>query len=129
MAQDHCVFERVAAQVEEAVFQAGVLVGVLAVVFDREGRCLRSVQDFQRIENHFDFTGGDFRILRSPFHHFAGRLDHELAAQFVGGLFQLGGRVLVDYQLRDAVAVTDVDEGHCAEVAHFLHPTREGDLL
>ena len=38
----------------------------------------------------------------------------------------LGGRVLLDYDLGDAVAVTQVDKGHCAEVAHLLHPTGEG---
>ena len=40
-----------------------------------------------------------------------------------------GGRVLLDDDLSDAVAVAQVDEGHGAEVPHFLHPSGQGDGL
>ena len=42
---------------------------------------------------------------------------------------RLGGGVFLDDDLGDAVAVPQVDEGHGAEVPHFLHPSGQGDGL
>ena len=42
---------------------------------------------------------------------------------------RLGGGVFLDDDLGDAVTVPQVDEGHGAEVPHFLHPSGQGDGL
>ena len=56
-------------------------------------------------------------------------LDDPFAAHAACRLAAFGGRVHLDDDLSNAVAVAQVDEGHGAEVPHFLHPSGEGDGL
>jgi hypothetical protein len=96
-------------------------------VFDGEGRRFARVQHGQPGDIDLDFTRGELKVLRFPLAHEARRLDDELAAEPAGGQAQVRIRVHVERQLRDAVAVADVHEGHAAEVAGALDPSAEDD--
>ena len=128
MAQSEGALQGRAAQVEVAVFRPQVLASV-ALLLDGEGRGDGFIQDADGGEFDLDLAGGHLRILALALEHLARGLDHEFTAQAGGGLDQRRVGVRLHDQLRDAVAVAQVDEGHAAEFAGFLHPSREGDCL
>ena len=126
--QHQRVAERIAPQIQKAVFHPQFVASV-ALILDRERRSQRSVQHVEAFEHHLDFAGRYLGVLGCPFDDAARRADHVFAAQMRGRFEQLGGRVLLDDQLRDAVPVAQVDEGHRAQVAHFLYPAGQRDGL
>ena len=88
-----------------------------------------------------DLAGGDVRV-RGADHlvlllgellaarlHDAADADHPLAAQRFGDLVRLGRGVGVEHDLRDAVAVAQIDERDRAVVAAIGHPAEQHDLL
>ncbi len=128
VAQRQGALEGRTAQVEVAVLGAQVLAAV-ALLFDGEGRDGRFVQDADGGELDLDLARGHLGILALALEHLARGLDHEFTAQGSGGLDERGVGVRLHHQLRDAVAVAQVDEGHASEFAGFLHPSRESDCL
>ena len=122
--QDHVALQRRAAQIEVAVLHAQIVAAVRHLL-DGEGRGLRLVQDAELRRGHLDVARGHLGILRRTLDHPPGDLKHVLAAQTGRRLPRLGRGALLDDDLRDAVAVAQVDEGHGAQVAHLLHPTRQ----
>ena len=126
--QDQRPLQRRPAQVEVAVFHAQVVAAV-RLLLDREGRNVRAVEDHERIGRDLDLARGQLGILRLAFDDAARHLQDEFAAQFGGRPAGLFGRVLLDDDLRQAVAVAQVDEGHGAQVAHLLHPAGERHRL
>lgn len=122
--QDQRSLQRRPAQVEVAVFHTQVVAAV-RLLLDREGRNVRAVEDHERIGRDLDLARGQLGILRLAFDDAARHLQDEFAAQFGGRPAGLFGRVLLDDDLRQAVAVAQVDEGHGAQVAHLLHPAGE----
>ena len=126
--QDQRPLQRRPAQVEVAVFHTQVVAAV-RLLLDREGRNVRAVEDHERIGRDLDLARGQLGILRLAFDDAARHLQDEFAAQFGGRPAGLFGRVLLDDDLRQAVAVAQVDEGHGAQVAHLLHPAGERHRL
>ena len=120
--------ERSPAEVQVTVFHAEVLAAV-GFFLDGEGRGDALVQDIDGRYFDLDVAGGHLGVLGLAFHHFAGGLDHEFAAQGRGRFHQGGGRIGLYHQLGDAVAVAKVDEGHAAQFTGFLDPTGERYLL
>ena len=114
-----------APQVEIAVFHAQV-VATVGVVLDREGGRQTRAQHVELAGYDFDVASGHFRVLARAFGHCAFHLYHIFAAQLVGTLTQLGVNVVVKHDLRDAVSVAQVDEGHAAHLAGALHPACQG---
>jgi len=111
-----------AAQIEVAVFQAQVLVGHARV--DREGQHVGFVQHRKFRGHDLDRAGRQLHVLRArqargdP----AGHGNDVLAAQAVG--LPGDGRVFVrtEDDLRDALAVAQVDENDAAVVAARIDP-------
>ena len=128
MAQQEVALDRSSAQVEVAVLHAKIIAAV-GIVFNGEGRGVCRIENVQCGDFDFDFTGGDLHVLGLAFAHLSDGLDDELASQFSGLTTEVGIGVHVEGELRDTVAVTEVDEGHSAEVAGALDPAAQGDGL
>ena len=126
--QDHVTLQGRAPQVEVAVFHPEVVAAVRDLL-DGEGRYFGVVQYGDLFGRDLDVAGVHLRVLRLALDYFADDLDDPLAAHFRSRFARLGRGVLLDDDLGDAVAVPQVDEGHGAEVSHFLHPAGQGDGL
>ena len=115
------------AQVEVAVSQTQVFVGDLFV--QRKRQHVGLVEDLQLVGHDLDRTGGQLVVFRSleAFGHFAGDLDHVLIAQSVSGLGHRGLLFRTEDNLRDALAVAQIDKNDPTVVATRADPTREGD--
>ncbi len=125
--QHHVALERPAAQVEVAVFHPQLVLTV-GFLFDEEWRHLGFVQDFDGCGHDFDVTCGDFGVFARAFGDDAGDFDDKFAAKGLGHFVE--GRVVgMDIDLRDAVAVTDIDKVEVTVVTCFLDPSSEGDFL
>ena len=124
MTQDHVAQQRCAAQIEVTVFHAQVVAAVRDL-FDGERRNVRAVEDRQCVGRDLDLSGGHLRVFRLAFDDAARHLKDEFASQLGGRAAGLFGRVLLDDDLRQAVAVAQIDEGHGPQIAHLLHPAGE----
>ena len=128
MAQDHVALQGRTPQVEVTVLHAQVVAAVRDLL-DGEGWHFGFVQDDHLLGRDLDVTRRHFGVLRLPLDDLADDLDDPLAAHAADRFARLGGGVLLDDDLGDAVTVPQVDEGHGAEVPHFLHPSGQGDGL
>ncbi len=117
----------VASQVQVSVFHPQ-LVASVRFRFDGEGRCLGCIQYSQFGDDDFDVAGRDVRILAGAFLHGSRDLYHPLAAQFVSLFAKLVIHLLVERQLCDAIAVSQVDERHAAHLPDFGYPAGQGHL-
>mmetsp|Transcript_40395 Transcript_40395/g.116085 ORF Transcript_40395/g.116085 Transcript_40395/m.116085 type:complete len:310 (+) Transcript_40395:1254-2183(+) len=130
--QEERLLDRVSADVEVSVPHAGVLLGI-RLVLDLHWRRKARVQDLQGVGDNLDVPGRAVLVLVASLHDLAGHLDDELAAQLVGLLIPLQSSlvrtVLLEDDLRDAVAVPHIHEGEVVHVSGDLHPTRERHLL
>ena len=120
--QHQRVLQRIAAQVQVPVFHADILSAV-ALVFDGEGRGDALVEDVDGVHLDFDVARIHLRVLALALQDFAGSLDDKFPSQRSGGFHQLGGGVGLHHQLRDAIAVAQVDEGHSSQFAGLLDPS------
>ena len=120
--QHQRVLQRIAAQVQVPVFHADILSAV-ALVFDGEGRGDALVEDVDGVHLDFDVARIHLRVLALALQDFAGSLDDEFPSQRSGGFHQLGGGVGLHHQLRDAIAVAQVDEGHSSQFTGLLDPS------
>ena len=119
--QDHVALQGRTPQVEIAVFHAQVVAAVRRLL-DGEGRNFGLMEHDDLLGCHLDVARGHLGVLRRTLDDLAGHLNDPFAAQLAGRFAGFGGRVLLDHDLRDSVTVPEVDEGHGAEVADFLHP-------
>ena len=126
--QNHVALKRRTPQVEVAVFHAQVVAAV-GILLDGEGRGLRFVEHFDAFGRHFDVARRHLGVLRFAFDDTARDLQHPFASHAGRRFAHLGGAVFFDDDLRQTVAVAQVDEGHGSEVSYFLHPSRQGDGL
>ena len=116
-----------AAQIDVAILQARVFLDV-DVFFHRERRRARFVQDPELLDHHFHFAGRDGGIdgvrrrAASPGLRPRSRIRRRAASDF---LVQLRRRVGVEDELRDALAVAQVDEQHAAQIAAAMHPAHQ----
>ncbi len=119
------------ADVEVAVAQADVVGGV-HVVLDREGRRLGGVEHHDLADDDLDRAGGQ-AVVGLPLDarlNAADDLDGPLGTDGLGGAEALlVAQVGVELQLREALAVAQVDEDQAAVVAAVPDPAGERDGL
>ena len=128
VAEQEVALNRTTAQVEVTVLHPQI-VPTVGVVFDGKRRRVSRIEDGQAGDFDFDFTGWNLLVFGFAFTHGAYSLDHKLPTEFARLQAQVGVGVHVKGELRNAVAVAEVDKGHAAEVAGALDPTAQGDGL
>ena len=128
VAEHQRALERTAAQVEIAIAGADILAAI-RLVLDGEGRGHRRVEYAEVRKPDLDVARRQFGVLALAFLDHARGLDDELTAQGGHRLADLRVGRIVHAQLRDAVAVADVNETHTAHPAAFLYPSRQGHGL
>ena len=121
MAQFQVAAHHFAAQVEIAVLHAQ-FVAAVGVLLDGERRHVRGVEHGERGHGDFNVARRHLVVLRIAFAYGADHLDHVFAPEFVGLCAKFGVGLFVKHELRDAVAVAQVDKCHAAHLAHALHP-------
>ncbi len=120
-AEDDIFLELVAAEVEEAIFEAHGFRG--HVVFCHlERNDFGFAEDFHFIGNQFDFTGWNLGIdiFRGAFDELAGECDHAFHAPAFQRLVKCLFRI--DHHLGDSVMVAQIDEDYAAVVADAMDP-------
>jgi hypothetical protein len=115
------------AQVEIAVLEPQAFVD-LAVGVHRKGRHERVGEDVERLDREFDGAGRELRILgaRRAQAHRAGHVRHVFVAQCLG-LLERARLQRIEHDLRDAVAVAQIDEDQAAVIAPPVDPAVELD--
>ena len=128
VAGDEGVGHFLAADVEVAVLEARVFGDHIALAGGEGGR-VGLVDEFGGGDDDFDFAGDHFRVGLAFFAGADGAFDGddvfvaESAADVVG-FFVVG----MENDLRDALAIAEVDEGDAAVVAVSVDPAGECDL-
>ena len=123
-----------AAQVEVAVSEPGVLVGLDAVL-DLEGRRLGLREHFDLLHRDLDLARGNLGIdVAAARDDLATRGDDPLAAHAVGDAVHVGrgtglaGGIGFAAQLHDTSAIADVEKDDAAMIAEALHPAEDDGL-
>ena len=111
-----------AAQVEITIFHAYVVTAV-GVVLYRERRCRALAEHVQGGGYDLDVARGDVFVLAFALADLAGHLYAVFASQLVSPVAEVGVDGVVEYQLRDAVAVAQVYKRHAAHLAAALNPS------
>ena len=128
MAQHQVLLHGRAAQVQHPVGQAGVLGQVLVV--EQERRRDRRVQHFQLVAQHLHLAAAD-AVVDGAFRtatHLAGDADAVFVAQAFRRAEGLGAVRVAD-DLRQALAVAQIDEDHPAMIPPPMHPPHQGHFL
>ena len=117
-----------AAQVEIAVLEAHFFVGDCLFGRRKRGK-LRVVQDQQVRRGDFDFAGDHFRVDRigAAQADLADSGDDVFRANMLGFGMAFGRKVLVQHNLRNAVAIAQVEEDEVAVIAAAIHPAHQRD--
>ena len=133
VAQHHVALHSRAAQVEEAVLEADILVGVAAVELERQHR--RAVEHLHLVHLHLDFARGEVGVGgidllgletadHAPLH-----LNDGLHTQRLRLLGQLRRNLGVEHHLRFARTVAQINKNHPAVVADGIHPADQRHVL
>ena len=115
----HCI----AAQVEVAVFHPQV-VATIGIILNGEGWRSGFVENAEFADGNFYIAGSNVGVFAGSFAYHAFCLQHKLTAQRIAVELVIQG--FGKYQLRNAVAVTQVYEGDGAKFAYGLHPAGQG---
>ena len=117
-------------QIHVAVFQPRVFRNV-DLVFHRERRSARIVQNPDTAGDYFDFAGGHLRVDRGRAAqlYLAGHRNHVLRAHLFGAIVNAGVHILVEHHLGNAVAVPQVHEHHAAMVAAAVYPAHQQNVF
>ena len=119
--------QRLAAEIEEAVFEPRVL-RIVGLAEDRQRQLRRLRKHLDLARENFDLAGRQVRV------HRLGRAvaDRAVDADAPFGAHALGGlegrRIRIGDDLRQAVMVAEVDEEQPAVIAHAVHPARQADV-
>ena len=92
---------------------------------------LRAIQNPQLVRHDFNLARRQLWVFR-PRHsrrHFAGDLNHILAAQTVGLLRDRCIFFGPKHNLRQTFAIAQIDKNHAAVIARDVHPAGKRDLL
>ena len=129
VADDEDLLHRRPAQVEVAIGQPELLVGLGPVHLERRRR--RGVVDDQLLDPDLDGAGLELGVLLAGQAGGDRPLDADdvLVAQLAGAGLELGAGLGLEDDLGDAVAVAQVDEDQAAEVAPGVHPAVQDDRL
>ena len=123
-AQHDVVVQALAAQIEEAVLQPGLL-GIIHLAEHRQRQLLGGPEHLHVADEHLDLAGRDLRVhqRRIARLHLAIDADHPFRAHLLD--LREGRAVAIRQHLGDAVMVAQVDEEHAAMVAHPVNPARK----
>jgi hypothetical protein len=113
-------------EVEVAVCEAHILFGVGALV-DHEGQRSAARENLDALRLDFDFARGhrgvDHRVGARAYSAADGKTIFHLEVS--SDIQKLARRIGVDDDLRDAIAVANIDEGDSAMIAFAMHPAIE----
>ena len=125
-AQQDIALHAGAAQVQVAIPQPQRL-GNLGLFVDVKRRCVRGVEDLYPPGGDLDLACGQAGVLqaRRPLPHRAFYLQHILAARLAGHPVGFRRGLRIAHHLRDAIAVTQVNEDEATVVAAAMHPARQ----
>ena len=128
MPEAHQLPRPFAAQIDIAVFPAERLLDRRLLVHI-ERRRLRLVEDHDLGRGHLDLARGELWVLRplAARTHRAGDLEDPLVPHIFERGMRRGLFRSVSDDLRDAVAIAQVDERDVAVIAARVHPAGEGD--
>ena len=122
-----------AAQVEEAVLEANILVGDVAIQL--EGQHSGAVEHRHGAGVHLNLTGSQIGVrsinlirLQAGY-HLTAHLNHTLNAKILSIISKIGIILRVEHNLSFSCAVTEVDENHTTMVAYGIHPANKRHLL
>ena len=133
VAQNHVALHSGAAKVQEAVLEADILVGNVAVQLERKHGS--RVQHLHLGCLHLNLTRGQVRVRGinliglETAHHLTGHLDDRLHTQSLGLIGKISVNFRVENYLGLAGTVAEVDENHTAVVAHGVHPADQSHNL
>jgi hypothetical protein len=100
------------------------------LVVQLERRRERGIEDLDFVRQHLDLARPQVRVdgARGPRPHHAGDAQHVLGTNPVGALKRFRP-VGIAHHLREALAITQVDENHAAVVAAAVRPAGEAHAL
>ena len=128
-ARDQVLLQLGAAQIEVAILEAQRIVGV-DVVLDRERRRLGLREHLDALDPDLDRAGRHLVVdLGAARADLAGDADAPLRAQLARCIVRRLVERLVEHELREALAVAQIDEHAAAVVAVGLDPTGQDDVL
>ena len=128
MAEFQVLAHDTASEVEVAVFHSQ-FIAAIGFVLDGEGRGDALAEDSQFRSDDLDVACRHLWVFALPFAHASCHLYAVFASEFVGFGTEITVGFLIEHQLRDAIAVAQVDEGHATHLAASLHPPCEGHSL
>ncbi len=124
VAQDHRTLQGRTSEVEIAVFHSKVVAAVRRLL-DSKGRRLGTIEYNDALGRDLDLARRHLGVLRRALDDASGNLQNVFAAYLRRSLPRRFGRVLLDGDLHQTVAVAQIEECHSAQIAHLLHPSRE----
>ena len=129
MAKGQNMLHAFPSEIEVAILEAERLV-LAAITADQERWQLGAVEQPGVMDLHLDGAGGKVGVghARGACLHASGHLQHVLATGLIERRACLGVRRGIGYQLRDAVAVAQIDKQHRSVVAATMHPPRQRHL-
>jgi hypothetical protein len=105
------LLKRISTKVKITVLCSELLTAV-AIVLDSERRSVCLVEDIDFSEADLNVTGRHLRVLALALDHLTGNLKYPLATKAGSCLEKSSVSVSVNYELSDAIAVTEVNECH-----------------
>ncbi len=126
-ALDDVLVQSVAAQVEEAVFEANVF-RIIRLAKHRQRQFLRLGKHFDRAGENLHLTGRQVLVDRlvCACLHLAIDTDHPFATNAFSRLERR--RIGIGDDLRHAVMIAQIDEQEAAMVAHAMHPAGQAHI-
>ena len=115
-------------KVQVAILHSQVIASV-SIVLDCEWRSERRTQHIKLRSNDFDVTGRHLGVLTLPLTDLTLHLDAIFTSKTIGGITECLICRFVENQLRDTIAVAQIDEGHASHLTRALHPSGKDDLL
>ena len=116
-----------AAQVEVAVLHPQVVAAV-RVVLNGERWSLGGIEYRKFCHDYLNVARRHLGVLVVSFVDLSSHLYHVLTTEFIGCITKCSIRFFVEYQLCDAVTVTQIDKRHSAHFADALDPSSQGDF-
>ena len=111
-----------ATQIQITVLHTNV-VTTICIVLNREWRCQTLTQHIQFFHQNLNIASRHLRVLALTFTDLTLHLNTEFTSEFIGTITKRGVISLIENQLCNTIAVTEIDESHTTHLATALHPT------
>ena len=124
VAQFQVLANAATAQVQITILHTDI-VSTISIVLNGEGRRHTLAEHVQLLSQDLDVARLHLRVLSLALAHGTRHLDAPLTTQLVS-LFTKGSILrLVEHQLRNAIAITQVDKRHTTHLSRFLYPASQ----